>query len=115
MASSATASMKPPATTVKSSSAMESFAAMKSFTTMESAVSHLRATDESAVNGVPRPVVNAVIDVVIVVSFMMLPTRKMSPIAKASPVSKVLPVTKIVKIMVEMAEESERCEAHKKW
>jgi hypothetical protein len=89
---------------------------MESFATVESAVGHLRTTDESAVDGVPRPVVNAVIiDVVVVVGFVMLPTRKMSAIAKVAPVGEVLSVTKIIKIMVEVAEESERRKTHKKW
>jgi len=62
------------------------------------------------------------VDMVVVVSFMMLPGKvpcitKPASIAKVSPVGKVVPivkVTKVVKIVVEVAEEPKRREAHVK-
>jgi len=62
------------------------------------------------------------IDMVVVVTFMMLFGKvpcitKPAPIAKVSPVGKVVPiakVTKVVKIVMEVAEENKRREAHVK-
>jgi hypothetical protein len=85
-------------------------------------------TGEAAVVGMARPVVGAVIEVVVVVSFMMLSITTVAPIAKVvptivPPVGKVLaitvlPVTKVtkvsVKIMVAVAEEEKRRKAHVK-
>jgi hypothetical protein len=74
------------------------------------------ATGEAAVGGMPRPAVDAVIDVVVVVSFMMLPVAKVPPIA-VPPITKVIPVAKVtivIKIMMEVAEEKNRREAHVK-
>ena len=70
------------------------------FASMESPGTTTVLTGEAAATGMARPVVDAVIDVFVIVSFMML------PIAKAVPV--VVPiamVTKVIKIMVEVAEE----------
>jgi hypothetical protein len=88
---------------------------------MESSATTAVLTGEAAVAGMPRPVVDAVIEVLVVVSFMMLPIAKVSPIAKVVPivvpVAKVVPiakVTEVIKIMVEVAEEENRREAHVK-
>src|SRR5712672_2294629 len=112
-----------PATTVKSSSAnmgSSSTAAAESFASMKSPVCHLCTSGESAVNGMPGSTVNAMVDMVVVVTFMMLPGKvpcitKPAPIAKVSPVGKVVPiakVTKVVKIVMEVAEKHERREAY---
>jgi hypothetical protein len=83
--------------------------------------------EKAAVVGMARPVVDAMIDVVVVVSFMMLtitmpPVGKVfpitvPPIAKALPVT-VLPTVKVtkvsIKIMVAVAEEENRRKAHVK-
>jgi hypothetical protein len=68
-----------------------------------------------------RPVVGAVIEVIVVVSFMMLPITKVPPIT-APTIGKVIPIgapiakmTKVsIKIMVEMTEEENRRKAHVK-
>ena len=68
-----------------------------------------------------RPVVDAVIEVIVVVSFMMLPISKAPPVTVPS-IGKVIPIvlpiakmTKVsIKIMVEMTEEEDRGEAHVK-
>ena len=126
MASTTAATMKTsPATTVKSSSATmgsSSTAAAESFASMESPVCHLCAAGESAVNGMPGSTVDAMVDMIVVVTFMMLPGNvpcitKPAPIAKVSPIGKVIPiakVTKVVKIVMEVAEENKRREAHVK-
>ena len=64
-------------------------------------------TGEAAVGGMPRPAVDAVIDVVVVVSFIM----PVPPITMVIPIMK---VTIVVKIMVAVAEEKNRREAHVK-
>ncbi len=62
-------------------------------------------TGEAAVVGMARPVVDAVIDVFVVVSFVMPPIT-VPPIAKAVPiVVPIAKVMKVIKIMVEVAEE----------
>ena len=126
MASTTAATMRPsPATTVKSSSAtMESSStgAVESFASMKSPVCHLCAAGESAVNGMPGSTVDAMVDMVVVVTFMMVPRKvpcitKPAPIAKVSPVGKVVSiakVTKIVKIVMEVAEENKWRETHVK-
>ena len=126
MASTTAATMKTsPATTVKSSSApmgSSSTAAAESFASVKSPVGHLCAASESAVNGMPGSTVDAMVDMVVVVAFMMLPGKvpcitKPAPIAKVSPVGKVVSiakVTKVVKIVVEVAEKHKRREAHVK-
>jgi hypothetical protein len=106
---------------------MEAFATMSSLEALASVESPVGArrhfttavlTGEAAVVGMARPVVGAVIEVVVVVSFMML-SITVAPIAKVlptivPPVGKVLaitvlPITKVtkvsVKIMVAVAEE----------
>ena len=87
---------------VRAASTMEALASMESPVT---------ATGESAVIGMPRPTVDSVIDVVVVVSFMVRPITKVPVITEVVPTAK---VTKVVKIMVEVAEEKNRCEAHVK-
>ena len=87
---------------VRAASTMEALASMES---------PVGSTCEAAVVGMPRPAVNAVIDVVGVVSFMMRPITKVPPITEVVPTAK---VTKVVKIMVEVAEEKNRREAHVK-
>lgn len=62
-------------------------------------------TGEAAVAGMCRPAVDAVIDVVVVVSLMVPPIAKVIPIVK---------VTIVVKIMVGVTEEKNRREAHVK-
>src|SRR5882757_2124225 len=123
---STTATMKPsPATTVKSSSAtMRSSytAATESFASMKSSLGHLCTSGESAVNGMPGSTVDAMVHMVVVVTFMMVPGKvpcitKPAPIAKVSPVGKVVTiakVTKVVKIVMEVAEENKRRETHVK-
>ena len=124
MASTTAATMRPsPATTVKSSSApmgSSSTAAAESFASMKSPVCHLCAAGESAVNGMPGSTVDAMVDMVVVVTFMMVPGKvpcitKPAPIAKVSPIGKVIPiakVTKVVKIVMEVAKENKRRETH---
>src|SRR4030088_3560727 len=99
MASTTAATMAPStATTVKSSSATmgsNSTAAAESFASMKSPVCHLCTSGESAVNGMPGSTVDAMVDMVVVVTFMMVPGKvpcitKPAPIAKVSPVSKVI-------------------------
>src|SRR6267154_1946632 len=89
-------------------------------TTVKSPVGHLCTAGESAVNGTPGSSVDAMVDMVVVVTFMMLVGKvpcitKPAPIAKVSPVGKVIPiakVTKVVKIVVEVAEKHKRREAY---
>ena len=76
------------------------------------------SSDKSAVVGMARSVVDAVIHVIIVVSFMMLaipevPSIPEAPIAEVS-IGKVLPAFKVAKIMVEVAVETKRREAYVK-
>lgn len=73
-------------------------------------------TGEAAVVGMARPVVGAVIELIVVMSFMMLPITKVPPIAMIPitmpPIGKVVPIvvpvakmTKVsIKIVVEVAE-----------
>jgi len=93
---------------------------------------HDATTVEAAVVGIARPAVGAVIEVIVVVSFMMLSITTVLPITVApiaivppitmSPIGKVVPVvvpivkvTKVsIKIMVEVAEEEKRREANVK-
>ena len=92
---------------VRTASTMEALASMESPVT---------TTGEAAVVGMPLPAVDAVIDMVVVVSFMMPPVTKVSPIT-VPPISKVIPVLKVtivVKIIVEVAVERDRCVAHGK-
>jgi hypothetical protein len=70
---------------------------------MESPVS---ATGEAAVAGTPRTAVDAVIEVIVVVRFTN------PSITKALPTVKVMKVS--IKMMVEVAEEKKRREAHVK-
>ena len=90
----AASSMKP-SHSVRAASSMEAFASVGSPETTAA------MTRESAVIGMARPVVEAVIEVFVVVSFMTLP-----PIAKAMKVA--------IKMMVEVAEEENRRKAHRK-
>jgi hypothetical protein len=86
---------------------------MEALASMEAPVT---ATGEAAAVGMPRPAVDAVIDVVVVVSFMMPPVAKVPPIT-VPPIAIVIPIMKVtivVKIMVEVAEEKNRREAHVK-
>jgi len=81
---------------------------------------HYTTTVEAAVVGMARPVVGAVIEVIVVVSFMMLPITTVlpitvAPVAKVVPITKMIPiakVTEIIKIMVEVPEENDRCNPH---
>jgi len=89
---------------------------------------HYTTTVEAAVVGMARPVVGAVIEVIVVVSFMMLPITTVLPITVApvakvvpitmSPIGQVVPIVKVtkvsIKIMVEVAEEEKRREANVK-
>jgi hypothetical protein len=106
---------------------------------------HYTTTVEAAVAGMARPVVGAVIEVIVVVSFLMPPISTVPPITIVPPVGRVLPtivppvgrvlptivppvaamlpitvvpIAKVIKvsikIMVEVAEEEERREAHVK-
>jgi hypothetical protein len=84
--------------------------------------------EKAAVVGMARPVVDAMIDVVVVVSFMMLTITTMPPVGKVfpitvPPIAKALPVTVLptvkvtkvsIKIMVAVAEEENRRKAHVK-
>jgi len=68
-----------------------------------------------------RPVVSAVIEVIVIVIFVMLPLTKVLPIT-VPPIGKVVPIvvpiakmTKVsIKIVVEVAEEEKRRETHVK-
>jgi hypothetical protein len=107
---------------------MEAFATMSSLEALASVESpagprrHYTTTVEAAVVGMARPVVGAVIEVIVVVTLMLSITTvssiaKVLPIAVA-PIAKVVPVAKVtkvsIKIMVEVAEEENRREAHLK-
>jgi hypothetical protein len=63
---------------------------------------HYTTTVEAAVVGMARPVVGAVIEVIVVVSFMMLPITTVPPIAKVLPIT-VLPTVKVIPIVVPIA------------
>ena len=72
-------------------------------------------TTEAAVAGMARPVVDTVVEVIVVVSLMMLPFTKTASIAKVVPITKMIPiakVTEIIKIIVEVPEEHDRCNPH---
>jgi hypothetical protein len=60
---------------------VEAFAPMEALASAESAVTP--NTGEAAVPGMPRPVIHAVRDVVVVVGFMTLPITKVPPITMA--------------------------------
>jgi hypothetical protein len=64
--------------------------------------------------GTARPVVGAVIEVIVVMGFMMLPISKVPSIGKVIPTAKMTKVS--IKVVVEMiaAEEKNRREAHVK-
>src|SRR5882762_11004475 len=118
----------------RAASSMEAFAttsSVEAFASMEShagARRHYTTTVEAAVVGMARPVVGAVIEVIVVVSFMMLPFTTVLPITVApvakvvpitmSPIGQVVPIVKVtkvsIKIMVEVAEEEKRREANVK-
>ena len=87
------------------SSSVEAFASMES-------------TGEAAVVGMTRSAVDAVIHVIIVVSFMMLAIPEVPSIPEATiaevSIGKVLPAFKVAKIMVEVAVETKRREAYVK-
>jgi hypothetical protein len=83
---------------------------------------HYTTAVEAAVVGMARPVVGAVIEVIVVVSFLMPPISTVlptivSPVATMLPIA-VVPIAKVIKvsikIMVEVAEEEKRREAHVK-
>jgi hypothetical protein len=90
---------------------------------------HYTTTVEAAVVGMARPVVGAVIEVIVVVSFMMLPITTVPPIAKVLPITVppisvlsiavvpiVVPIAKVMKVSIKImvAEEENRREAHVK-
>ena len=88
---------------------------MEAFASMGSPATAAVLTGEAAVAGMPKPAVGAVIEVIVVVSLMMLPITRVLPIAKVVPiVVPIVKVTKVIKIMVEVAEEHNRREAHVK-
>jgi len=78
---------------------------------------HYTTTGEAAVVGMARPVVHAVIEVIVVMSFMMVRITKVLPIT-VLPIGKVVPIAKMtevsIKIVVEVAEEENGREAHVK-
>ena len=102
---------------------MESFASTECSVRARRYFTAAMPTGEPAVLGMPRPVVDAVIEVVVVVSFMMVAITTVPPIAKVllitvlpiamPPIGKVVSiavpiatVTKVsIKIMVAVAEE----------
>ena len=107
--------MRAASSTVEASAAhsVRTASTMEALASVEAPVT---ATGEAAVGGMPRPAVDTVIDVVVVVSFMMPPVAKVPPIT-VPPIAIVIPfmkVTIVVKIMVEVAEEKNRREAHVK-
>ncbi len=75
-------------------------------------------SDEPAVVGMARSVVDAVIHVIIVVRFMMLAIPEVPSIPEASiaevSIGKVLPAFKVAKVMIEVAVETKRREAYVK-
>ena len=82
------------------------------------AFASVASSDEAAVVGVARSVVDAVVHVIIVVSFLMqaIPEAPAIPEAAIAEMSigKVLPAFKVAKIMVEVAVETKRREAYVK-
>src|SRR6267378_2234817 len=98
--------------TVKASTTMGAFAAMKAFATMKASATIVA---HAAAAGMVRPMVGAVIEVVVVVSLTTLPTTKVPPpITKVTPVTALstFKVTKVIKIMVEVAKEAKRSKAN---
>jgi hypothetical protein len=106
---------------------MEAFATMSSveaFASVESPVGarpHYTTTFETTVIGMARPAVRAVIEVIVVVSFMMLPITTVPPIAKVLPITvlstvKVVPIAKVMKVSIKImiTEEENRRKAHVK-
>src|SRR5882762_2432281 len=118
MAAPAPAATVTASATVKASTTMGAFAAMKAFATMgafATAKAFATAVAHAAAAGMVRPMVGAVIDVVVVVSLTTLPTTKVPPpITKVTPVTALstFKVTKVVKIMVEVAKEAKRSKAN---
>ena len=129
MAAPAPAATVTASATVKASTTMGAFAAMKAFGTMKAsatmgafatAKAFATAVAHAAVAGMVRPMVGAVIEVVVVVSFMMPPFTTVPPIAKVPPIAEVPPaavlptfkMTKVIKIMVEVAKEAKGSKAN---
>jgi hypothetical protein len=121
---SAASSMTPnPASAMKAASSVTAFTTMASaeaFASMESHVGtrrHYTTAVEAAVVGMARPVVGAVIEVIVVVSFLMHPITTVPSLAKVLPIT-MLPIAKVtkvsIKIMVAVAEEENRRKAHVK-
>jgi hypothetical protein len=86
---------------------------------------HYTTTVEAAVVGMARPVIGAVIEVIVVVSFMMLPITTVPPIARVVPITVppvakvvpiVVPIAKVMKVSIKImvAEEENRRKAHVK-
>jgi len=90
---------------------------------------HYTTTVEAAVAGMARPVIGAVIEVIVVVSFMMLPITTVPPIARVVPITVppvtvlpiavvpiVVPIAKVMKVSIKImvAEEENRRKAHVK-
>src|SRR5467141_2542157 len=112
MAAPAPAATVTASATVKASTTMGAFAAMKAFATMKAsatmgafatAKAFATAVAHAAVAGMVRPMVGAVIEVVVVVSFMMPPFTTVLPTFK---------MTKVIKIMVEVAKEAKGSKAN---
>src|SRR5882762_7839960 len=104
--------MAAPAATVTAFAAMKAFATMGAFAT---AKAFATAVAHAAAAGMVRPMVGAVIEVVVVVSLTTLPTPKVPPpITKVTPVTALstFKVTKVIKIMVEVAKEAKRSKAN---
>ena len=106
MKSSASHSVRAAATMeAASSSSVEAFASVGS-------------SDKPAVVGMARPVIDAVIHVIIVVSFVMHAIPEVAAIPEATiaevSIGKVLPAFKVTKVMVEVAVETKRREAYVK-
>ena len=99
---------------VRAASTMEAAAPSSSV----EAFASVGSSDKPAVVGVARPVVDAVIHVIIVVSFLMHAVSKVPAIPEATiaevSVGKVLPALKVAKIMIEVAVETKRREAYVK-
>jgi hypothetical protein len=104
---------------------MEAFATMSSVESHLGARRHYTTTVEAAVVGMARPVIGAVIEVIVVVTFMMLPITTVPPIAKVLPITvppvavppiAVVPIAKVMKVSIKImvAEEENRRKAHVK-
>jgi hypothetical protein len=77
---------------------------MEAFASMES-------TGESAMLGMAGTAVDASINVVGVVGFMMIAIAKVTPIREMFPVARAVEIS-IIKAMVKVAEENKGCEAY---